>query len=167
MNNIFRSLSLILVLLTLTLASVGCGETTDEPDVWPMSFSGEGITITLTNEFFELDPENSTTKYSSKAVTVTTQKTPFTTVGTSVLTPASYALEVLGTHGIVADVAEIADYACFSFAEMVGDKEYYYKAYCYKSSDAYWVVQFSCPMAERNAYDAQFDEWASTVSLGQ
>ena len=163
MNNIIRSLSLILVLLTLSLSFVGCGETPEETDVWPMSHTSGEITITLTNEFFVIDPENSTARFSSRSVTVTAQKTLFTTLGTSVLTPASYAREVLSTHGITAEVYETDSYAYFSFNETVDGAEYYYKDFCYKSEDAYWVVQFLCPISVRSAYDTQFDVWASTV----
>ncbi len=160
--NIYRRLFLILLVLSVSISAAGC-DGNDGNDVWPMSHTSDQITITLTNEFFVLDPDSSTARFASRSVTVTAQKTPFSSIGTSVLTPASYALEMMSLHGIASEVHETDDYARFSFNEAVDGDEYYYEAYCYKTESAYWVVQFSCPISVRSAYDTQFDVWASTV----
>ena len=156
----------LLLLFVFAFSLASCGE--DEPpvnDEWAEVFSDGGMSITLTSKFYNSLTGSATPSYRSAEVSVTTQKTAFTTVGTSILTPESYAREIMSSSGISEEVKGLGGCAYFSSTVTLDVEELFYSAFCYKSADSYWVVKFFTAIELRSKYETRFIEWAETVKF--
>jgi hypothetical protein len=162
---ISKIISLLLAFIFAFALSSCKGEETPTNDEWAEVFSDGGMSITLTSKFYKSLTDSATPSYRSSEVTVTTQKTAFSTVGSSILTPESYALELMSSSGISEDVKSLDRCAYFSSTVTLDGEELFYSAFCYKSADSYWVVKFFSANELRSKYETRFVEWAQTVKF--
>lgn len=133
------------------------------------TFSSDGMTITLTDSFHKTDMENFDIVYDSKNVAVFIDQNAFTAANRN-YTPEEYAeilavSESLGS-GIVKTVDELI-YFEYDFTNPETNVDYRSVTYVYKSSDAFWVVQFITSMKDADDYAKEIQEWAKSIRFAE
>jgi len=137
--------------------------------VEPKDFQYDGLNITLTNEFTEVDAEGRTVCYDSKRVAVLVLKEEFSLAeGFGDLTLEEYA-DILKKENDMSSskLKETDGLLCFEYdynnAEV--NKTFRYFSYLYKSDDAFWVVQFATQTEYVEELSPKINEWAKSVSF--
>ena len=132
-------------------------------------FSCEDMRITLTNEFQETSAENYLTAYGSKDVAVFVIKEDFSLAeelkNYSLL---DYADLVIETNQLPSSEAEVKDGQITFTHKSYNSKTnqtYHYHCYVYKSSNAFWLIQFAVSEENIDKYQTQIAEWASSVGF--
>ena len=138
------------------------------PKVEPKAFSDNGMNITLTNEFRELEAEAFTHCYESSTVAVLVSKEAFTLQeGSEGYTLQQYAELVLQNNSLSATEFSRDGLVGFEYEATNADTKetFRYISYVYKSDDAFWLVQFAGTPENVEAQTAQIGEWAKSVSF--
>lgn len=133
------------------------------------TFSVEGMNIALTNEFNVMDMLSCTAAYESENVAVFALKEEFTLAeGFGDKTLEEYVglicesnnfgeLEVKTNDGLT--------YFEYDYANPETNENYRYFSYVYKTSDAFWLIQFATPETKIPEYETQITEWAKSVKF--
>lgn len=133
------------------------------------TFSSNGMSITLTDEFREADMENSTVTYDSKNVAVFVIKEGFTFVNNfEDYTLEQYADLVIKSNGLNSDEVKTVDgltYFEYNFTNPETNDTYRYFSYVYKTNDAFWLIQFAALKENADEYAEQITEWAKSVEF--
>ena len=133
------------------------------------TFSSNGMTVTLTNEFKEVDIENYTATYDSKNVAVFTLKEAFALAdGIENCSLEQYADLVIKNNNIGS--AEIKTdegltYFEYEFVNPEINDTYRFFSYVYKTNDAFWLVQFATLDENVEKFAQQITEWAKSVEF--
>ncbi len=133
-------------------------------------FSQDGMSITLTDEFFETDIENYTVAYDSKDVGVFVLKEEFSYLpeGFENHSLEQYAELVIQANEL-SSVQVITDEGLTFFEYDYTNPEthdnYQFFSYVYKSSDAFWLVQFTTLDKNAGDYMERITEWAKSVEF--
>jgi|GEM_PF-285432 len=186
MKRVFLILAVSLV-FTMAFASLtGCNQSTptkpntpstptikepEIPTVKEKVFSWNGMTITLPDDFVEVDDH----LYSSDKhdVAITCNKTEFTTTGVwkATMPLEEYADWMSVTVMLNAQLSYIPEIVTkdglvyFYWSIPLGGKQFSYLTVAYKGDDAFWLFSFVC---ETRLYSNLFDlfiEWAKTVKV--
>ena len=136
-------------------------------------FSVDGMSITLTEAFKEIEVEDLTAAYDSRNVGVLVTEDPFTwTDGLEEYSWAEYSLEEYAD--LVIEFSEIQAVKTktedglfrFEYDYTAPDEETYrYFAYIYKADDAFWLVEFAVLKAEADRYLPDIAAWAKSVTF--
>lgn len=134
----------------------------------PKTFSSNGMSLTLTTGFRETSMEGYTVCYDSKDVAVFVLREGFDLVpGVSELTLDEYVELVResnkGKDGVT--VGREGNLPCMEYRSTNDGTIYYYYTVMYKSSDAFWLVQFATKDANAKELRPRFVEWAKTVKF--
>ncbi len=131
------------------------------------TFSSNGMTITLTDEFKETEFENYTVAYDSENVAVFALKEAFTLAdGFEHYTLEQYTdLVIQANHLDSAEIKTAGEltYFVYSFTNPETNHVYQYYSYTYKTNDAFWLVQFAIANETIDEYALQISEWAKSV----
>lgn len=132
-------------------------------------FSSDGMTMTLTDEFAEINSENYTVAYGSEKAAVFALKEPFTLAdGFENNTLEQYADLVIQANNLSSAETKTVD-GLTGFVYDVGNEEtndaYRFFSYVYKTDDAFWLVQFVTASQNVEAYTAQITKWAGLVTF--
>ena len=132
-------------------------------------FSKAGMSITLTEAFTESKYYNLTAYYESEDNTVSVIKEEFSVlenagISTS-LSLAEYAKTFLTDNQIEAEVKTEDGLTYFTFEKTIEDVAYTYYAVAFKSSDSYWLFQFTCEKEAYSKYSNDFVKWAQSVQF--
>ena len=137
------------------------------PDV--KTFSSNGMTITLTDEFRETDIENYTVAYDSKNVAVFALKEAFTLAdGFGDYTLEQYADLVIQANNLSSTEIKTADGLTrfeYNFTNPETNDSYKYFSYVYKTNDAFWLIQFATLNENVDGYAQQITDWAKSVEF--
>ena len=132
-------------------------------------FSSKGMSITLTDEFVKADIENFTVTYDSKKVAVFALKEEFTLVqGFEDYTLEQYGNLVIQNNRLSSSKLESIDGLIgfdYEFTNPDTKETYKYLSFVYKSSDAFWLVQFATLIENADEYSSKIVEWAKTISF--
>ena len=136
------------------------------------TFISNGMEITLTDAFWEAEFEEYTAVFNSKKASVFALREDFDLVaGFGDYTLEEYAALVLQTNGLskTTKVQKEDGLIYFEYEREVSEKlgDYYYLAVVYKSSDAFWLIQFATSVDNKEDYQQDFLEWAKTVKFTQ
>lgn len=137
-------------------------------DASPKTFSDEGITMTLTGEFEQLDFEEYTVCYGSSDVAVFVIRDDFELMpGGSALSLNQYAHLVMNSTGVSSEVKTSGDLTYFGYegSDDGSGEVFYYYTFAYKSSNAYWVVQYAMDKNQAEDYREQVFAWAESVKF--
>ena len=136
----------------------------------PKTFSSNGMSITLTDAFNETSLEGYTVCYESQYVGVIALKESFDIIeGLS-----DYTIEEYGNLVIENNQFESAKklqnkngltYFEYDFYNPEYKITYTYFSVLYKSSDAFWMIQFTTPKENIDNYRDSFVEWAKSVKF--
>lgn len=163
---------LILIIAAIIGAVVGYSITSGlfsdkTPDA--KDFSSNGMSISLTDEFIEIDVENYTVVYDSKNVAVFALKEAFALVdGFQNYTLEQYGNLILKNNNLSASELQNLDGLTefeYEFTNPNTKDTYTYFSFVYKADDAFWLVQFATLTENVDEYRAQILEWAKTVSF--
>ena len=164
-----RFLSLILILAAV-FALGACGQTEEAvpTEVAPKDFKVSGMTITLTNQFQKATSEGYTACYETDDVAVFILKETFSLQeGLEDLSLDTYAELVRDSSASKASTTIFKQngLTCmeYSFFSEEHDQTYSYFITVYKSSDAFWLVQFACRKESYDTYKNSFLEWGKSV----
>ena len=157
-----KRLSIVAVLIaicTLFSVFVGCFQAPQDKE-----FSKAGMTITLTNEFTEQEIVTQTAYYVSAKAIVTVLKEEGSVVGN--YSVGEYARLVCSFNNLDSSSVVVKEtYAEFTYEKELSGKEYYYYARCLKNGSDYWLIQFACETKNAEAYQANFETWANSVTF--
>lgn len=64
-----------------------------------------------------------------------------------------------------ADIVEKGGIKCFTYEREVSGNDYAYLATVFKSSDAFWLIQFACFKDDYNDKEDDFVKWAKSVAF--
>ena len=163
---------LILIIAAIVGAIIGYSFTSGlfsnkAPDI--KTFSSNGMSITLTDEFKEDDVKNFTVSYESKNMAVVALKEAFTLMdGFEDYTLEQYANLVIKANNL--DSAKIKNvegltHFEYDFTNPETQKTYRYFSYVYKTNDAFWLIQFATLNENADDYAQQITEWAKSVDF--
>ena len=142
-SNLIPLLGIVVIAVsTFAVISLIYGPTQGAPK--EKTFSKSGLTITLTNKFYEKEFAPYAAAYSSDSIAVFTLKEDKSLFGNEDLTLLEYAELVVENNQLNATVREIEGLISFTFEKTVDGKDYTYFATVYKSNDSYWLLQISC-----------------------
>ncbi|MBQ3258808.1 MAG: hypothetical protein IJA67_15560 [Oscillospiraceae bacterium] len=163
-----KTLAVILIMFILIIAAVlfirnnvlfipsSIGETKE--------FSKDGLCITLTDEFVEMESQvGFDAYYVTDYCGVMVLKEPFSLEEGLAERPLSeYIQNVIANNGHTDIEPQQVDDLWFYVNDTDGLRYY---SYCYKGSDAFWVVQFGCYRKDAAALEDLFYLFASTVNV--
>lgn len=159
----------IVLLFCMVLSLAACS--VDVRTAEAKTFTSEGMTITLTEGFREKSVSGYTVGYNSSKVGVLALREEFTAIenGASI-TLEDYAQQVLKNNQdrVSVDKVEQSDGLTYMEYTATSDsREYRYFVTMFKSSDAFWLVQFFCKSSEYAEYRSYFVGWAKTVTFSE
>lgn len=131
------------------------------------TFSSDGMTITLTNEFYETDIEGYTVTYDSKNVGVFVLKEEFTLAeGFENYSLEEYADLVIENNNLESSEIKTGEgltYFEYEFVNSETNDTYRFFSYVYKTDDAFWLVQFALLNKNVDSFSQQITEWAKSI----
>ena len=159
-----KSLIKIVLLLSLCLALL-CGCSAE-----PETFSKDGVSITLTSQFEELEQEGCVAVYGSHSEAVMIQKEEFAALAEIGIhkdsTTEDYANAVIRANDLSESTVEERDgIVCFTYTAKSGLKTYTYLATAHKSEDAFWLIQFSTSDKKFEEKESTFLSYAKSIVL--
>ena len=135
-------------------------------------FSGEGLTITLTDNFRTAEIEGYTLCYDSFDVAVYALKENFEVfenAGLDNVTLDDYKGYVLDANSKYSpkednsfDGLTVLRYESYIEAKKTN---FTYFVSLYKGTDAFWIVNFMCLESDRDTYQPLFELWSSTIEV--
>ncbi|MCH5197784.1 MAG: hypothetical protein J1E34_02655 [Oscillospiraceae bacterium] len=135
----------------------------------PKTFSSDGISITLTDEFRKSNLGNFTVTFDSKDVAVFALEESFSLVeGFEEYTLEQYADLVIEANGLDSSEIKTSDgltYFEYEFTNTQTKETYRYFSFVYKTNDAFWMVQFATIDENAEEYFAQITQWAKSVEF--
>ena len=160
MKKMISGLLVVLVLLSL----VSCtGESAKK-------FTSNGMSIVLTDAFTECTLEGYTVCYDSKEAGVFVLKEPFSLrAGFSDLSIDDYA-ELVYDANASKSPSKISKEGGltsmeYSFLNEEENQTYRYYTTVFKTSDAFWLIQFACKQEDYDAKRHTFIDWAKSIEF--
>ncbi len=129
------------------------------------TFSTSGMSITLTNKFNEQEYVSYTSIYSSKSVAVYTLKETYADGISQTCTLGQYAELVMDNNLITSELNQGEDCVYFDFDRTSGSTDMFFRAYCYKVNDGFWLIQFACKTSNKDTELPNIEKWASSVTF--
>ena len=138
--------------------------------VEPKTFSEEGLSITLTNKFFDVVLDGYTAAYGTDEVVVLTLKESFSLMaGLEDYTLREYGELIIEANGMAGSVTlqerDGMPYFTYQYANPETKEIFDYTIVLFKSDDAFWTVQFATPVSLTQAYEQSIFQWASSVTF--
>lgn len=162
----------IIMVAAIVIGLVGgfIGGTRAVSTVKPKTFSEEGLSITLTNEFSEAGLGNYTASYGSSEAVVLTLKESFTLMeGLEDYTLAEYGELIIEANGMAGSVMlqerDGLPYFTYKYTNPETKDVFDYTIVLFKSDDAFWSVQFATPESKSEAYEQHIFQWAASVTF--
>lgn len=132
-------------------------------------FSKAGMTITLTNKFVEKDLVTQTAYYESTDAIVTVLREGFDIFQQNGLdyniTKKQYAEMCVFQNNLTAIVDESEKHAHFSYQKEINGQDFSYEAYCFRTDDAFWLIQFACHTKNLSKMTSVFEKYANSVKF--
>lgn len=134
------------------------------------TFTSQGISITLTNEFHKTQVNGLTAAYESRDVIVGMQKEAFGTSGWENYSTRQYIDAVIDNNSekfASATVKESEGLVGFTYQAIdPGTKQMCnYSYYAYKADDAFWLIQFAVLSKDAEQYEQSIIDWAKSVEF--
>ena len=136
-------------------------------EVSPKTFTSAGLTITLTDEFSEVEQEGFPVCFGTKDVAVITVKEEFSLMeglGDKTLDEYGDLFLQNNTFNNMRKFTE-GERTYVEYEATPDGDHFYYLGSLYKTDDSFWIVYFAVAMDKKGDYVDTFKEWASTVSF--
>lgn len=135
------------------------------------TFSSNGMTITLTDEFRETDIEHYTVVYDSNNMAVFALREAFALAeGSEDYSLEQYADLVIQANNLGSAEIKTVDgltHFEYEFTNPETKDSYRYFSYVYKTNDAFWLIQFTTLSENADEYAQQIREWAKSVDFSR
>ena len=160
-----KKIALLMAVLMLTLSLASCGL------MGPKTFTKDGISITVKGFFTEqngLNEEYNLILISPDAGVMILKETfdSFASVALDTnMSVKEYAKIVMSGNSLKGDPTEEDGTTYFTYTEDVDGTEFTYMGFCYRGTDAYWLVQIYCPTEDYMDKKPEMMEWAKSVSF--
>ena len=160
-----KKIAILLAVLMLTLSLASCGL------MGPKTFTVDDLSITVEGFFTEqngLNEEYNLILISPDAGVMILKETFEEFEKADLDTDMSvkeYAEIVMFGNGLSGDPTEEDGMTYFTYTEEVDGTEFTYMGFCYRGTDAYWLVQIYCPTEDYEAKKPEMMEWAKSVSF--
>ena len=132
-------------------------------------FAENGMSITLTNEFRELDVDTFTNCYESDEVAVFALKEEFSMLdGSEDYTLTQYGELVLKNNGMDSFELQTADgLTYFEYESTIPDTNdvFTYFSFIFKTDDAFWLIQFATKTEDVKEVSPSIVEWAHSITF--
>ncbi len=168
-----KKITVILLALVMTFscfAFTGCSVLDSILGDSEKTFSKSGISITLTDEFYEKDYISYTVYLESPDALVAVVKEDFslfTEIGISTdISLKDYAeMAILANqfNDIASDIVEEDGLTYYTYESEEDGDTYYYACYVFRGTDAYWLVNMACFADRKDDFQPKFNEWAKSV----
>jgi hypothetical protein len=135
------------------------------------TFTREGLTITLTDEFTEKDDiQGQTVYFEAVRYIATALKEEFhmledVGIEASGMSLDEYAELVVELNGFNTSVVKKDGLTTFNYEASVGGQDFTYFATVHKGADAFWLIQFFCETKNYASFESKFIEWAKSVKV--
>ena len=162
---LFRG-ALIALSLLLCVSLLAC----QKKDTGPKQFFSEGMTVTLTGAFEEIESAKYTACYQSDDVAAMFSKEKLTAIGKLAnCSLEEYARLLLETNDPAGAVTLQSKDGTFYFerTEKGKDEDYYFFSVVLRSSDAFWLVQFSTKQGLKETYSPLFWDWVNSITFAE
>lgn len=130
------------------------------PSTSPKEFANDYLTITLTDDYEEVETADYTFNYSSNyslCFGLSETKDSVAAAGYTVSGIDDYAVLAMQSAGITADVETYNDTTrSFSWEKEINGSQYHYKAYVTETESSYWMFQFA---AQKDVFAVLSDEY--------
>ncbi len=160
-----KKIAILMAVLMLTLSLASCGL------MGPKTFTVDDLSITVKGFFTEQNGLNEAYDLIliSPDAGVMILKETFTELTSAALdtnmSVKDYAKIVMTSNVLEGTPTEEDGLTYFTFTETVDGTEFTYMGFCYRGTDAYWLVQIYCPSADYEAKKPEMMEWAKSVTL--
>ena len=160
-----KRIAILMAVLMLTLSLASCGLMGEK------TFTKDGISITVKGFFTEQNDlaEGFNLILISPDAGVMILKETFTEFEEAGLdtdmSVKDYAKIVMKGNGFSGDPIEEDGMTYFIYTETADGTEFTYMGFCYRGTDAYWLVQIYCPTEDYEAKKPEMMEWAKSVSF--
>ena len=138
------------------------------------TFEKAGLSITLSDEFYEKEHVEYTAYYASSEMIVVTVKEQFSTLeiienNAKWMSVEYYANLIIDTYrnfyNSASEVLIENDMVSFTYENDALGKDFQYMWYGFKATDAFWSVQFGCEKSDFDRLKAEMLEYAKTVQI--
>ena len=166
-KQIIASILVTVMLFGVIVALSGCSA----KKASPKTFSSQGMSITLTDEFEEKEVAGYTVSYDSKNVGVLALKEPFTLAeGISEKTVEEYRDLVIkanpsNSYEKKSDGGLL--WLEYDFTNKSTNQTYHYHVYVFKSKDAFWSISIAALKENEQKYSSLFEEWAKSITFSE
>ena len=160
-----KKIAILLAVLMLTLSLASCGLMGEK------TFTKDGISITVKGFFTEqndLNKDYNLILISPDAGVMILKETFEEFEKADLDTDMSvkeYAEIVMFGNDLSGDPTEEDGMTYFTYTEKVDGTEFTYMGFCYRGTDADWLVQIYCPTEDYEAKKPDMMEWAKSVSF--
>lgn len=146
--------------------SAAHGNSSEPMSTVPQTFENAYFSITLTESFDTTTYDGFDACYESTDVLVLASQEPFDG-------DEEFAQMSLTEYGqLIMDANELGGYVSgsdglvyFTYTESIDGDDYRYDVYLYKSSDAFWMIQFVTFADTTELYQDSITQWAKTVTF--
>ena len=154
----------IIVVICVATGIIISGILNSDREAESKTFTAEDMKITLTDEFITVRQEGFTACYGTGDVTVLATEEAFSLMaGFSSYTIEDYGNLILQNNTIGATLQTAPNGLVYFEYEATSDATYRYRAYLYKESDAFWMIQFAVEASAFAEYEDEIRAWASSV----
>ena len=166
-----RTFTAIVCTLLLVAVLAGCGSS-NPFDASAKTFSDEGMTITLTDDFSKRSVDGYTVCYTTDTALVVAlheTKDQFA-AGVEDITLEQYAELLMQANSdkdpVAGDDIDGNPTLLYNYYNKDRDLEYRYLTVLYQADDGFWMVQFASEKDDFDTYEPSFVEAAKSVSFG-
>ncbi len=136
----------------------------------PETFTKSGMSITLTDDFFEDEYVGYTSCYRSQKIQVFVLKEFFGVLSSVIDSSAANALRkytelLIEVNKSDADIRTADGLTYFEYDYADGGNNYTYVCYTYKSNDAFWLIQFAFFTRNYDSLRSTVKEYAASVTF--
>ena len=160
-----KKIAILLAALMLTLSLASCGL------MGPKTFTVDDLSITVEGFFTEQNGLNEAYDLIliSPEAGVMVLKETFTEIAEadldSNMSVKEYAKIVMNGNSLEGTPVEEDGMTYFTYTAEADGTEFTYMGFCFRGTDAYWLVQIYCPTEDYEAKKPEMMEWAKSVSF--
>ena len=133
------------------------------------TFTDKGISMVLTSDFVpvEVEDDKFLLCYSTPDKAVLVVKEPFSSYEEmETFSLDRYTRLVISMNQLDAKLSHTdSGIPCYDYQGSDGNVTFAFRAYTYRTEDAFWIVQFGTNAEKIESMYAQFDAWADTVTF--
>ena len=132
------------------------------------TFAGDGYSITLPGNFYEVEDDTFHAVYQSGSAVVMLYEETFTDYPTLQNTTPRYYARLMKDNVSYpsTDITETEDgLVYFDYTADVGNYDFTYRVFVFKGSESFWTVQISTPTEDMAGMEAKIMEWARSFEL--